>query len=107
MTMTSASMITDPFPHLFYCAAVLLVDTMFYNILRQWIECSINPWIVGLAKALRTEKANSYPFAYPSSHSELKAVNLPPSDSQSPQGKCAISGAQYWPLLLAVGRGSS
>lgn len=47
-----------------------------------------------------------------SCHSEslVNVVNLPPTDNWSPQGKCAILGAQRWSLLLACwafGSGSS
>ena len=103
MTMTSGSMIIDPFPHLFfffYCAVMFLVDMMFYKILWQRVKCSINPWIVVLDKVSHTENSKSYSacFSLPVMVNHwLKAVSLHQETSS-----LLKRNVPYWELNITL-----
>lgn len=100
MTMTSGSIIIDPFHTFFYCAVMFLVDMMFYKILRQRVKCSINPWILVLVKVSHRENSNSYStcLSLPVMVNHwLKAVSLHQVTSSLLKGN-----VPYWRLNITL-----
>lgn len=95
--MTSESMNIGLFSHFLYFMVVVFADRMLYEIPCQQIKCSINAQMVVLAKHTQ-EKVNLYSICMSVPvimNYWLNIVNVPPTDKQSPQGKCAILGAWY------------